>query len=324
MRAVVFSGSGGNEVVGLVERADPECGPEDVVVSVRYAGVNPADVFQRLGRYPAPPGSPPDIPGLEVSGTVVARGGRVSTIGVGDRVFGLVGGGGLADRVAVHARAVAPVPDVLDDAEAAAVPEAFITAHDALRTRAELAPAETVLVHGASGGVGTAAVQVALATGARVLGVVRSNSAAEAITRLGAEPIRSEDFCENALVATSGRGVDVVLELVGGSQLADDLMLLAPKGRIVVVSVAGGDTAAISLLQLMQKRAALHGSVLRSRPLEERAAAVRAFEREVLPFLGSGRIRPLIDSVFPATEAGAAFDRIGERGKVGKVLLEFA
>ena len=245
MRAVVFTGAGGNEVVRVEERPDPEPCGEEVVVRAQFGALNPADLVQRAGSYPAPPGSPPDIPGLEVAGVVEARGERVTAWAEGDRVFGLVGGGGLADRVLVHERCLARVPERLDDREAAAVPEAFITAHDAVRSQAGLAPGETLLVHGAAGGVGTAAVQIGLLTGARVLGVVRSELAADAVRELGAEP------------------------------------------------------------------------------LEEKTAAVRAFEREVLPAFADGRVRPLVDSVFPAEQVGAAFDRLAGSGKVGKVLIEF-
>ena len=177
MRAVVFTGAGGNEVVRLEERRDPLPGPEDVLVHVSYAGLNPADIVQREGNYPAPPGSPADVPGLEVAGAVERVGERVSSWRPGDRVFGLVGGGGLADRVLVHERCVTRIPDALDERAAAAVVEAFVTAHDAAFTQADLRPGETLLVHGASGSVGTAAVQLGVAAGARVLATVRTDAA---------------------------------------------------------------------------------------------------------------------------------------------------
>lgn len=324
MRAVVFTGAGGNEVVRVEER--PELVPtgEDVVVRARFAALNPADLVQRAGSYPAPPGSPPDIPGLEVTGSVEACGERVSIWRPGDRVFGLVGGGGLADRVLVHERCLARVPDRLEDRDATAVPEAFITAHDAVRSQAGLTPGETLLVHGAAGGVGTAAVQVGLLTGARVLGVVRSERGAEAVRELGGEPIENEGFVGQVAEATGGRGVDVVLELIGAPHFEGDLAVLALRGRIVVVGVGAGQEATIPLLRLMQKRAVVRGTVLRPRPLEEKAAAVRAFEREIVPALADGRIRPLVDSVFAAADVTEAFDRLAARGKVGKVLIEFS
>jgi putative PIG3 family NAD(P)H quinone oxidoreductase len=322
MRAVVFNGDGGNEVVELVDRPDPPPGPEDVVVVARFVGLNPADLQQREGRYPAPPGAVPDVPGLEVSGSVTAVGERVTTWQVGDRVFGLVGGGGLADRVVVHERCVARVPKSVNDAEAAAVPEAFITAHDAVLTQAGLRPGETLLVHGASGAVGSAAVQIGLAAGARVLGVARSPEAAAAVTELGAEAVSDDGFATAVAAVTGGRGVDVILELVGAPHFPSNLEVLAMLGRIVVVGVGAGSAIELDLLGLMRRRASIRGTVLRARPLEGKAAAVRAFEREVVPMLADGRIRPRVDATFPAAKVHDAFDRLAERS--GKVLLEFA
>lgn len=318
MRAVVFTGAGGNEVVSLETRPDPEPGPDDVVVHVAFAGLNPADLLQRAGSYPAPPGSPADVPGLEVAGTVARCGDRVTSWTAGDRVFGLVGGGGLADRVLVHERCVTRVPDDLDDQAAAAVPEAFITAHDAAFTQGGLRPGEMLLVHGANGGVGTAVVQLGVAAGARVVAVVRTQAVEEAVRALGAEVIRDDAF-----PAALDRGADVILELVGGVHFPANLDALARQGRIVVVSVAAGSDVELPLAALMGKRATICGTVLRSRPLEEKATAVRAFEREVVPGLARGRLRPLVDSVYPAADATVAFDRLAKRGKLGKVLLDF-
>lgn len=318
MRAVVFTGAGGNEVVVVEQRPNPVPGPEDVILRVSHAGLNPADHVQRAGNYPAPPGSPPDIPGLEVAGTVESCGDRVSSWQLGDRVFGLVGGGGLADRVLAHERCVTRVPDTLDEQGAAAVPEAFITAHDAVFTQAGVRPGETLLVHGAGGGVGTAAVQLGVAAGARVVATVRSPNVEEAVADLGAEVVRDEDFRRGVSLSA-----DVILELVGGVHFPANLDALARRGRIVIVSVAGGNEIELPLLTLMQKRATIAGTVLRSRPLEEKAAAVRAFEREVVPGLESGRLRPIVDSVYPVGDVTAAFDRLEERGKLGKVLLDF-
>jgi NADPH2:quinone reductase len=324
MRAVVYDGAGGNEVVRLEDRPDPVPGPEDVIVDVHYAGLNPADLQQREGNYPAPPGAVADVPGLEVSGRIVDCGERVTSWKTGDRVFGLVAGGGLASRVLVHERAVARVPDALDDREAAAIPEAFITAHDAVVVQAALRPGETLLVHGAAGGVGSAAVQIALGMGATVLGSVRNPQAREAVESLGATAIEDEGFAEAVKDATAGRGADVILELVGGPHFPANVEAVALRGRIVVVSVAAGKQADLDLLRMMQKRASLRGTVLRARPIEEKGAAVRAFEKEVVPALAGGRMRPLIDSVFPADRVTEAFDRLASSGKVGKVLLDFA
>ena len=320
MRAIVFTGAGGNEVVALEERPDPSPSGDDVLLAVRYAALNGADLAQRAGRYPAPPGSPPDIPGIETAGTVIGHGPTARRFQAGDRVFGIVGGGGLADRVLVHERHVAPVPANLDELAAAAVPEVFITAHDAIVTLGALQLGELLVVTGANGGVGTAAVQIGAVAGARVIATARSASVRGQVTVLGAETIDPDDLVERALELG---GADVVLELVGAPNLEADFDALAVKGRIVIVGTSAGDEAPLSLRKLMMKRARLIGTVLRARPLEEKAAAVQAFAREVVPHLASGRMVPLVDSVFPAEQARAAFDRMQEPGKLGKVLLDF-
>ena len=312
MIAVTFHGAGGPEVMAVDERPDPVPQSSEVLVRATHAALNPADVAQRAGNYPAPPGSPADIPGLEVAGTVIACGEAVTAWRAGDRVFGLVGGGGLSDTVAVHERHVARIPDDLTDREAAAVPEAFITAHDAVFTRAGLALGETLLVNGASGGVGTAAVQLGVAAGARVLANTRSHR--EALTDMGAEPC----------VLSEARGVDVVLELVGAANLTGSLEALAVRGRIIVVGTGAGADAELSLRALMGRRASVMGTVLRARPMEEKAAAVQAFARSVVPHLAAGRVRPVIDRVFPVAEAAAAFEHLSAPGKLGKVLLEMS
>jgi len=312
MIAVTFHGAGGPEVMAVDERPDPVPQSSEVLVRATHAALNPADVAQRAGNYPAPPGSPADIPGLEVAGTVIACGEAVTAWRAGDRVFGLVGGGGLSDTVAVHERHVARIPDDLTDREAAAVPEAFITAHDAVFTRAGLALGETLLVNGASGGVGTAAVQLGVAAGARVLANTRSHR--EALTDMGAEPC----------VLSEARGVDVVLELVGAANLTGSLEALALRGRIIVVGTGAGADAELSLRALMGRRASVMGTVLRARSMEEKAAAVQAFARSVVPHLAAGRVRPVIDRVFPVAEAAAAFEHLSAPGKLGKVLLEMS
>ena len=323
MRAVTFTGAGGNEVVALSDRPDPEPVGEEILVRVRYAGLNPADIQQRNGNYPAPPGAPADIPGLEVSGEIIACGNRVQSWQPGDRVFGLVAGGGLANRVVVHERCVARVPDSLGEAEGAAVPEAFITAHDAIRSQAALSMGETLLVHGATGGVGTAAIQIGLAAGARVIGVSRSPKGRKLIEKLGAHSVPDEGFEDAVAEATGGRGADVILELVGAPHFPGNLEAVAVKGRIVVVGVGAGSTSDVSLLRLMQKRATVRGTVLRARPVEEKGQVLRSFEREVLPHLATGTINPIIDQTFASDRVTDAFDHLGGAGKRGKVLLDF-
>jgi NADPH:quinone reductase-like Zn-dependent oxidoreductase len=314
----VFTGAGGSEVMRVEERPDPQPGSEEVLVAARFAGINGADLSQRAGSYPAPPGSPLDVPGLEVAGEVVAKGASVRGLEVGDRVFGLVGGGGLADRVVVHERHVTRVPDSLSDEGAAAVPEVFITAHDAISTRGALRPGDVLLVNGANGGVGSAAVQIAVVAGARVLASARS--AHDQLRELGAEPVAPDESVGRAQAAG---GADVVLELVGAQNLDGNLDALAPKGRIVIVGTGAGADTQISLRKVMGKRAAIHGTVLRARPLEEKALAVQLFAHEVVPHLASGKMRALVDRVFPIEEAPDAFDYFAAPGKFGKVLLSF-
>jgi NADPH:quinone reductase len=321
VRAVTFTGAGGNEVVSVTERPDPALAAHEVVVAVRFAGVNWADVAQRQGHYPPPPGAPKDIPGLEVAGAVAATGDGVRSWHVGDRVFGLVGGGGLADRVVAHERHVVAVPRNLADDIASAVPEAYITAHDAVFTQCDLQLGETLLVNGANGAVGSAGARLGLAAGAQVVANVRSPDAARALAEEGAIVVTPDGAAHR--VATLG-GADVVLELIGAPNLDLDLGALTPRGRIVIVGTEAGEQAAISLRRLMVKCASLRGTVMRARPLEEKAAAVHAFGRSVVPLLAAGRALPQIDRVFPAAEAAAAFDYLGKPGKTGKILLEFA
>jgi NADPH:quinone reductase-like Zn-dependent oxidoreductase len=302
----------------LEERPDPVPGEHALLIATRFAGINTADLAQRAGAYPAPPGAPQDVPGLEVAGTVVASGASVLGFARGDRVFGLVGGGGLADRVVVHERHVTRVPEALSEEEAAAVPEAFVTAHDALVARGGLGLGDVLLVSGANGGVGTAAVQIGVVAGARVLASARSRH--DGLSALGAEPVRPEAVVETAQRAG---GADVVLELVGAPNLEGDLDALAAKGRVVFVGTEAGAEGSLSLRKLMGKRGAIHGTVLRARPLEEKAAAVQRFAHEVVPHLASGRMRAVVDRVFPAEQAAEAFEHMSSSGKLGKVLLAF-
>jgi NADPH:quinone reductase len=321
MKAVTFTGAGGNEVVSLQEREDPEPGAHEIRVAARYAGINWADLAQRMGSYPAPPGSPQDIPGLEVAGVVDAVGSGVQAWQPGDRVFGIVGGGGLADLVCVHERHVAAIPDSLADDLAAAVPEAYITAHDAIFSRAGLSLGEVLLVNGANGAVGSAAVQLGLVAGARVVANVRTPETARAHAEAGALVVTPDSAADH--LGELG-GADVVLELIGAPNLELDFGVLASQGRIVVVGTTGGEETGISLRRLMTKRASLYGTMLRARPLEEKAVAVQAFTRSVVPVLAAGRALPKIDRVFPAAEVTAAFDYLAQPGKSGKILLEFS
>lgn len=319
MKCVVFRGAGGGEVVAVESRPDPEPSRFEVVIAPRYAGVNPADALQREGRHPIPPGWPTDIPGLEVAGEVVARGKAVTAFELGGRAFGLVGGGGLADRVVAAERELVPVPESLDEQAAAAVPEAFLTAFDALVQQAGLTSGETLLVNGANGGVGTAAVQIANAMGARVVGNVRSEALRPRIAELGATAAGAKEAFER--VREFG-GADVILELVGAPHMVENVTALARGGRLVIVGARPGDEATLTLRDLMSRRAHVIGTTLRTRPPEEKARLVQDFGRQIVPLLAAGRIAPIIDRVFPLAEAADAIDYVRQPGKFGKVLVK--
>ncbi len=300
--------------LSVEDHPDPAPGAAEILVRVAGAGINGADMLQRKGAYPAPPGSPADIPGLELAGRVVECGPGAERFGEGDAVMAIVGGGGQAELIVLHERAAMPVPEQLDVVAAGAAAEVFTTAHDALFTQAGLRPGERLLVHGAAGGVGTAAVQLGRVAGARVTATVRNEGLRGAVEALGAEAIDPESFTD--------RGpFDVVLELVGGPNLGGDVKALAPSGRIVVIGVGAGFKAEVNLLALMGKRGTIRASTLRARPLEEKAIAMRAVEREVLPHFTSGALEVPIAESFPFDEAEAAYDRFAEGGKLGKIVL---
>jgi NADPH:quinone reductase len=297
------------------ERPDPEPGKGELLVRVRAAGLNGADMLQRKGAYPAPPGSPPDIPGMELAGEVTALGPGASRFGEGDRVMAIVGGGGQAELAVVHERAAMPVPERLDWPQAGGLPEVFTTAHDAIFSQAALRTGEHLLVHGAAGGVGTAAVQLGRVAGARVTATVRREEHRAKVEELGARAIDPEGFEELG-------PFDVVLELVGASNLAPNLSALATGGRIAVIGVGGtGPTGEINLLAVMQKRARIHGSTLRARPLEEKAIAMRLVEREVLPHFEDGSLTVPVAETFPLEQAEEAYNRFESGGKLGKIVL---
>jgi NADPH:quinone reductase len=311
VRAVTIS----DRAIAVEERPDPEPGSGELLVRVRAAGLNGADMLQRQGAYPAPPGSPPDIPGLELAGEVAALGKGAGRFKEGDRVMAVVGGGGQAELALVHERAAMPVPESLDWPAAGGLPEVFMTAHDALFTQAGLRPGEHLLVHGAAGGVGTAAVQLGRAAGARVTATVRREELRAGVEELGARAIDPEGFADHG-------PYDVVLELVGASNLADNLSSLATGGRIAVIGVGGtGPKGEINLVMVMQKRAKISGSTLRARPLEQKAAAARLVEKEVLPNFENGTLKVPVAETFELDGAEEAYDRFAAGGKLGKIVL---
>lgn len=322
MRAVVLEEHGGPEVLRLAEVPDPEPGPEEVLVDVTGTAVNRADLLQRMGLYPGPP-MPHEIPGLEFAGRVAAVGDRVAGAAVGEEVMGIVGGGAYAERLTVHERQLLPVPAAVGLRDAAAVPEVFLTAWDALVLQGGLTAGRTALVHAGASGVGTAAIQIAKAMGAQVV-VTASAGKLGACRELGADLAveRSpHDWLAEVRAAHPG-GVHVVLDVVGGAELGRNVAALAVQGRIVQVGVMGGGEATFSLGALLPKRATLVGTVLRSRPLEEKIAVSRRFALEVLPWFDAGVLRPVIDTRYPLSAVAAAHERMAANVNVGKILLD--
>ena len=296
------------------DHPDPVPGAGEALVRVRAAGLNGADMMQRRGLYPAPPGAPQDIPGLELAGEVAGLGPGAARFEEGDRVMAIVAGGGQAELCVVHERVLMPVPEGLDWPEAGGIPEVFTTAHDALFTQAGLQPGERLLVHGAAGGVGTAAVQLGRAAGAEVVATVRNEGLRSEVEQLGARAIEPEGFEDHG-------PFDVVLELVGAPNLAANLGALATGGRIVVIGIGAGAKAELNLGALMGKRGRIMASTLRARPLEEKAATARKVEKQVLPLIASGGVKVPVAETFALEEAEAGYDRFAQGGKLGKIVL---
>ena len=310
MRAVTIR----DKQLSVEDHPDPEPGSHEVLIRVRAAGLNGADMMQRAGGYPAPPGAPKDIPGLELAGEVIGMGPGATRFSEGDRVMGIVGGGGQAELATVHERVLMPVPEELSWNEAGGTPEVFTTAYDAVFTQAGLVGGERLLVHGAAGGVGTAAIQLGRAAGARVTATVRNPELRDRVAALGATVIEPEGFAEHG-------PFDVILELVGAINLNDNLKALETGGRITVIGTGAGREGEINLGLLMMKRARIHGSTLRARPLELKALTARAMERSVLPALAAGTVKVPIAETYPLEDAVAAYDHFAGGGKLGKIIL---
>jgi putative PIG3 family NAD(P)H quinone oxidoreductase len=324
MKAIVIEQPGGPEVLEWKDVPTPEPGRGEVRVRVRATAVNRADLLQRMGLYPAPPDAPQKIPGLELAGEIDALGPGVTQWQVGDRVFGLVGGGAYAEATVTHADCVARMPDGLSFSDAAAIPEAFITAWDAMVTQAGLGAGETVLVHAVGSGVGTAAVQIARALSARALGTARTAAKLGRAGKLGMDrgfTVADGKFADDVLRATAGRGVDVVLELVGGGYLAEDLSCTATRARIVLVGLMAGVRADVDLALLLRKRLHVMGTQLRNRPLGEKIAATQEFARHVVPLVASGALVPVVERVLPLSQASAAHAAMASNEGFGKIVL---
>ena len=298
-----------------------------VQVRVRAAGLNRADLFQVRGLYPAPQGYSSNIPGLEFAGEVTATGDEVTSVKTGDRVFGITAGEAQAEYLSIDASLLTIIPANLGLAEAAAVPEAFITAHDAIFTLGELKSGETLLVHAVGSGVGLAALQIAKARGAQVLGTSRTVAKLVSCIEFGIDTgitIENEaDFASTVMARTDGCGADVILDLVGAAYFQENLASLALKGRLILVGLTSGRTAEFNLGLALQKRASIIGTVLRSRPMEEKAAATRNFANEVVPLFENGKIKPNLDRVFPAKDVIEAYKYLESNESFGKVVLEF-
>ena len=310
MRAVTIK----DKQLSVQDHPDPVACEGYVLVRVKAAGLNGADIMQLRGGYPAPPGSPQDIPGLELAGEVAAVGPGVRRFSEGDRVMGIVGGGGQAGLALVHERVLMPVPERLSWTEAGGTPEVFTTAHDAVFTQAGLRPGERLLVHGAAGGVGTAAVQLGRAAGARVYATVRRPELRAEVAALGAEVFEPEEFVDQG-------PYDVILELVGAVNLENNLKALEINGRIAVIGTGAGATGEIGLHLLMVKRGRIHGSTLRARPLEEKALTARAMERSVLPLLANSTVKVPVAATYGLEDAAEAYERFQAGGKLGKIVL---
>src|SRR5688572_22726252 len=324
MRAVAITGPGGPEVLEIRSVDPPQVGPVDVLVRVRAAGLNRADIHQRKGGYPAPPGSPPDIPGLEYAGDVLEVGSDVRDFAVGDPVFGICGGGAHAELISVPARTAARIPAGLSWSDAGSIPEAFITAHDALVTQGNLRAGGRVLIHAVGSGVGLAAVQVARAVGAIPFGTSRTADKIERALPFGLEQGAAID--DPSALGTLARqwapdGFDVVLDLVGGRYTPASLETLTKLGRLMLVGLVAGASATFDLRRLLQKRASVIGTVLRARTVDEKASATRAFVRDLASRFETGALRAVIDRVYPLDQIGEAHRRMESNESFGKVVV---
>jgi putative PIG3 family NAD(P)H quinone oxidoreductase len=328
MKAVVFAGKGGPEVARVEEVPEPVAQRGEVLVRVRAAALNRADLLQRRGLYPPPPGYREDIPGLEFAGEVAALGTGVAGWKVGDRVMAIASGEAQAEYVLADPFMLLRIPDGMSFAEAAAIPEAGITAHDALVTLGGFRSGGTVLVHAVGSGVGTAALQIAKAMGGTVIGTARTADKLERAKGLGLDHavlLGKEDprFADEVKRITGRRGVPVVIDFVGAPYMAENLASLAPQGRVVVVGTMGGPKATVDLGVLMRSRGSVIGTVLRPRPLHQKIQATQAFARDVLPLVASGKVKPVLDRAWPAAQVQAAHEQLERNDSFGKVVLEF-
>lgn len=322
MKAVAIREPGGPEVLELREIGTPEPGHGEILIRVEAAGVNRPDTIQRMGLYPPPPGAP-ETPGLEVAGEVAATGPGVTRWKAGDRVSALVGGGGYAEYCLAHESHALPVPKGLSAIEAAALPETFFTVWTNVFERGALKAGETFLIHGGTSGIGTTAIQLAVAHGARVIATAGSAEKCAACERLGAEAVnyREKDFVAEVKKLTGGRGADVILDMVGGDYIPRNIQASAPDARIVSIAFLNGPVAEVNFMPVMLKRLTLTGSTLRPRSIEEKAGLASALEAKIWPLIEAGRVKPLVDSVFPLAEAAKAHALMEGSSHIGKIVL---
>jgi NADPH2:quinone reductase len=328
MKAMVIARATGPDGLELRDVPEPPMGPSDIAVAVRATALNRADLLQMRGQYPAPAGVAADVPGLEYAGEVVAAGAHARRFEPGDRVMGIVGGGAFSEKVVLHEREALRIPEGMSFEQAAAVPEAFITAWDALVLQGGLRSGEAVLIHAAASGVGTAAVQIVTALGARVLGTGRTRGKLDRLTReFGPFPTvlveKEPRFAEEVKRAAGGAGIDLALDLVGGAYLPETIAALVPRGRLILVGLLAGSAAQVDLRAVLTRRLQVVGTVLRSRPIEEKIALARAAERHLLPLLALRRLRPVIDDVMPMADVRRAAERVLANETFGKLVLRW-
>lgn len=326
MKAIVITTAGGPGVLQIEERSQPVAAPTEVLVKVSAAGVNRPDVYQRKGNYPPPKGTPRDIPGLEIAGTIAAVGNKVTRWKVGDKVCALVSGGGYAEYCNVPQGQCLPIPGNLSFVEAASLPETFFTVWSNVFDRGKLQAGERLLVHGGSSGIGVAAIQMATALGSKVYITAGSDEKCKFCEGIGAAKginYKTEDFSKVIHQLTDGKGVDVILDMIGGDYTAGNISSLAEEGRLVLINAIKGKDVQIDLAQVMRKRLIITGSMLRSREIEFKSAIARSLEQHIWPLLASGKIKPVIHAVFPAQEAAKAHVLMESSEHVGKIMLIF-
>lgn len=327
MRAIVIARAGAPDVLVEQTRQAPILQARHIRVRVHASALNRADLLQRRGGYPAPPGAPADIPGLEYAGEVDRLGDGVTLWREGDRVMGIVGGGGHAEYVVVHEREAIPIPDRMAFEDAAAIPEVFLTAYDALARQAHGSAGERVLIHAVGSGVGTAALQLARAAGLTTFGTSRSADKRDRAHALGLDHAidsSSGTWGEDVLTRTNGAGVHIVLDLVGGNYLAENLRVLAPRGRLVLIGLTGGARTEVDMSLVLRKRLHIIGTVLRSRPLDEKIALAREFAERIVPLFSEGMIHPVVDAVYSFADIRLAHERLEANDSFGKLVLRWS